>query len=80
MADSANEQCINGKHYIFDSSSNQPVEVGACEDPKHQVVNAAMQAQQAAKGQQQKGAGFDMSNTVLQPTLQNLKQGLGLGN
>jgi hypothetical protein len=52
QANNATEQCMQGNHFIYDSSSHNYVNVGPCEkvheagdeseaDPKMQVVGAA---------------------------------------
>lgn len=74
------EFCAMGKHYIRDSSANKFVEVGPCEDPKHQVVNAAEQARQAAAGEDQSGAamqGADQGSKLIPSKAINKLLGVG---
>ncbi len=72
------EFCANGKHYIKDN--DQFVEVGDCEEPKHQVVNAAQQAAQAAQGQPQEGAAVDSQGASQMAPSQLINQLLGTGD
>lgn len=85
MAEESNvDYCQNGNHYIVDG--NQAVKVGTCpglddheegpQNPKAQVLQAAQQAGQAKDGKPQ--TGFGMDDTVLSPSMDNLKAGLGL--
>jgi hypothetical protein len=55
LNEDGSEFCTGGKHYMKDSSANKMVELGDCPEPKHQVLQAAQQAQQAASGEPQKG-------------------------
>lgn len=76
----ATEACIDGKHYIYDESAGSAVHVGDCEDPKHQVVNAAQKASQASQGKPQEGAAVSGDKTSQQAPSQLLNKLLGTGD
>lgn len=62
-SEDSSEQCINGEHYVMNGDVAQ--HVGQCDNAKHQVVNAALQAGQASQGQPQTGnKGMDYTKSL----------------
>jgi hypothetical protein len=59
MADTGDSttQCSQGRHSTWDDSKNRFVDDGPCEDPKHQVIDAATSALQSIKGTSTPGTG-----------------------